>query len=621
MILQALSRYYDILARDQGTKIPPFGYSAVGVSFALQLSQTGELQDTLPLFEQVQRGKRMVERPRTMYLPAQVKRSVNIAPNFLWDNPVYVLGISNRDDSKPEYSRKRFEAFRALHREILEEADCAAARAILSFLEKHDPQAAREHPAIAAHLEDMLSRGGNLVFLFDGEYAHDDPVIREVWQAHISGKNEPRMQCLVTGELAPIARLHPSLKRIRGAQATGASLVSFNERAYESYNRTKAQGLNAPVSEKAAFAYTTALNYLLSDANPNPKILLGDTTVVYWAETDNPAFAQTFAGIIDPSFALDEAVAEHEVRHRVEAALAVVARSIRHGKLVDLDALLEALGPENPRFYVLGLAPNAARASVRFFITDPFARVVANVMSHYGDLQIIKEFPDQPSFLSVRQLLSETVSKKSRDGDASPLLGGATMRAILTNMPYPAALYYAVINRIRADIDDPQQRIRKISYARAAIIKAYLLRKYRHRREDPIQEVLTMALNEKSTIPAYVLGRLFAVLEKVQQEAIGELGASIKDRYFTSACASPARVFPLLLRLSQHHISKAEYGYASDHRIQELLDLLDLEKDPFPAHLTLDEQGIFVLGYYHQRADFYRKREEPSAETEAQQGA
>ena len=130
-----------------------------------------------------------------------------------------------------------------------------------------------------------------------------------------------------------------------------------------------------------------------------------------------------------------------------------------------------------------------------------------------------------------------------------------------------------------------------------------------------------MALNEKSTIPAYVLGRLFAVLEKVQQEAIGELGASIKDRYFTSACASPARVFPLLLRLSQHHISKAEYGYASDHRIQELLDLLDLEKDPFPAHLTLDEQGIFVLGYYHQRADFYRKREEPSAETEAQQGA
>jgi CRISPR-associated protein Csd1 len=218
---------------------------------------------------------------------------------------------------------------------------------------------------------------------------------------------------------------------------------------------------------------------------------------------------------------------------------------------------------------------------------------------------MVKEFDNQPSYITVRQILDETVSKKSKDQDAAPLMAGAVFRAILTGAPYPAALYYAIINRIRADMDDSQKNIHKINYARAAVIKAFLIRKYRNQSQHPIQEVLSMSLNEQSTIPAYALGRLFAVLEKVQQEAIGNMNASIKDRYFTSACASPASVFPVLLRLSQHHISKAEFGYASDRRIQDILGLLDVEKNPIPARLSLDEQGIFVLGYYHQRAAFY----------------
>lgn len=177
--------------------------------------------------------------------------------------------------------------------------------------------------------------------------------------------------------------------------------------------------------------------------------------------------------------------------------------------------------------------------------------------------------------------------------------------AILENTLYPAALYYAVINRIRADSDEPKEGFRKINYQRAAMIKAYLIRKYRYQESPQIKEVLSMSLNEQSTQPAYLLGRLFAVLEKVQQEAIGDMNASIKDRYFTSACASPATVFPLLLRLSQHHISKAEFGYASDRRIEEIMNLLEMNDNPIPAHLSLDEQGIFILGYYHQRAAFF----------------
>jgi CRISPR-associated protein Csd1 len=386
--------------------------------------------------------------------------------------------------------------------------------------------------------------------------------------------------------------------------------VGFNARAYESYNRE--QGQNSPVSEKAAFAYTTALNYLLSSANPNKKLTIGDTTVVYWAESEKKGFAEAFEGIFEPQVVEEPVTDNQEGRKKAEKGLKEVAQKVRRVQKLDLNALLENLKDENPRFYVLGLAPNAARVSVRFFLNDPFRKIVDRMMQHYRDLEIVKEYENQPPYITVGHILDETVSKKSRDKDASPLMAGAVMRAILTGTPYPAALYYAIINRIRADVDDDQKHIHKIGYVRAAVIKAYLIRKFRN--QNKYQEALVMSLNEQATIPAYVLGRLFAVLEKVQQEAIGDMNASIKDRYFTSACASPARVFPVLLRLSQHHIAKAEYGYTSDRRIQEILGLLDVEKNPIPQRLTLDDQGIFVLGYYHQRAAFYAKN---NASTEA----
>lgn len=597
MILQALNRYYDIVLKD----LIPFGYSTVGMSYALNISSAGELLDVLPLLVQEQRGKKTVDVPRSMVVPAQVKRSVNVAGNFLWDNAPYVLGISDQDVSKPKYSRERFESFRQTNSDLLAGVDSDAARAVAAFLRQHNPTTAREHPAIAKHL-DALLKGGNLVFLVKGAFAHDDASIRQAWTDHLAEIGAEKMQCLVTGKVVPLARLHPSLKRVRGAQPTGATLVGFNASAYESYNRS--QGQIAPVSEEATFAYTTVLNYLLSDANPNKKLYLGDTTVVYWAESTNRAFESVFASFVDPT-ELEQEAADQAGRKKAEAELGAVARKVKSGQAPDLEAMLAALGDENPRFYVLGLAPNAARVSVRFFITDPFEKMVDNIMAHYRDLAIIKEYDNQPDYLTVGRILYETVSKKSRDKDASPLLAGAVFRAILTGAPYPAALYNAMITRIRADMDDSSKGISKINYVRAAVIKAYLLRKYRHQSEHPIKEVLTVPLNEQATQPAYVLGRLFAVLEKVQQEAIGNVNASIKDRYFTSACAAPSSVFPILLRLSQHHIAKAEYGRISDRHIQEILGLLDVEHNPIPARLTLDEQGVFVLGYYHQRKELW----------------
>lgn len=608
MILQALARYYAILLKDPACDIAPPGYCTAGVSFALNLSAQGDLLDLFPLFEQVQVGKKTVEKPRRMIVPEQVKKTSGISSNFLCENSAYVLGITDKGEA--DFGLKRFEAFRLLHKSLLTRAHCEAARAVLAFLDGYDPATGRAHPLIAPHLEALL-QGGNLVFMFQGAFAQDDPTIKQAWEAYKAGKDAVWGQCLVTGETAPIARLHPSLKGIRDANPTGASLVGFNARAYESYYRE--QGQNSPVSEKAAFAYTTALNYLLSSANPNKKLVMGDTTVIYWAESEKRGYAEAFQGIFEPPLVEELVPEEQQGRKKVEKGLKAVAGKIRRVQKLDLDALLKDLHDENPRFYVLGLAPNAARVSVRFFLTDPFQKIVERLMQHYRDLEIVREYENQPAYITVGHILEETVSKKSKDKEASPLMAGSLMRSILTAAPYPAALYYAILNRIRADVDDDQKHIHKIGYVRAAVIKAFLIRKCRH--QPQYQEVLVMSLNEQATLPAYLLGRLFAVLEKAQQEAIGDVNASIKDRYFTSACASPASVFPVLLRLSQHHISRAEYGYVTDRRIQDILNLLDVQQNPIPARLTLDEQGIFILGYYHQRAAFYARKNASSTET------
>jgi CRISPR-associated protein Csd1 len=373
--------------------------------------------------------------------------------------------------------------------------------------------------------------------------------------------------------------------------------------------------LNSPTSEKAAFAYTTVLNFLLSRENDYANLRIGDTTIVYWAESPDPAYQATVSILLNP--ALQEQGEEEDAAaprdKRGELRLHEIAQKLRTAAYLDADLLLEEMD-ETTRFYVLGLAPNAARVSVRFFHTDPFHKVVEKILTHYQDLQIEKEFENQPTYIPLWQLLRETVSPKASSPQVSPLLGGAVMRAIFSGGPYPAALYTAIITRIRADMDDKEKRIEKINYVRAAIIKACLTRKYRHQPEHPIQEVITMGLNEQSTNQAYLLGRLFAVLEKAQVDAIGKANASIKDRYFTSACATPASVFPVLLRLSQHHISKARYGYVNDNRIAEIMNRLDVENDPIPARLSLDEQGIFVLGYYQQRVALYTKTKPDAAD-------
>ncbi len=618
MVLQALNQYYGVLSTQPDFPIARSGFAALNVSAALVLSESGELLEIIPLKDQMKRGNNTVEVPQRRILPEPVIRSSGVCPNFLYDNTAYVLGISERDADDPAYSRKRHQAFCEFNLPLLKRGNSKSALALTAFLESYQPTSAREHPAIKPQWEYLLL-GGNLIFKVYGlqNFVHEEPELQQIWRAHLAQQTSQHVgQCLVTGEKAPIAVLHPKIKGIRDAQSTGAALVSFNERAYESYNRTNQQGMNSPVSGEAVFAYTTTLNYLLSRESHNPPIALGDATIVYWAESSDESLALTFNGLFAGNFdETDEAVKINPHWQKAEQRLREIAESLRQGKPIDSNGVMQDIDPTT-KFYVLGLSPNAARVAVQFFYTQPFIYILKQISSHYRDMQIAKEFENQPDFVPIWQLQGELISRKAAKPSLSPLLGGALVKSILFNQPYPAAMFYTLLNRVRADNDDPKKRISKINYVRAGLIKAYLLRKTKKYDPFHIKEVLTMSLNETSTNPPYLLGRLFAVLEKAQLEAAlpAKLNATIKDRYFTSACAAPATVFPQLIRLSQHHISKAKYGVRLEKSIGEIMELLSEKQKPFPSHLSLDEQGAFILGYYHQRVAFFAPKNEPESE-------
>ena len=570
MILQALVKLYEDLAA-QG-KIARPGWSPVQVSWALCLDAGGRLIQVIPLLEGQKNGGSTAQ---SMELPTPVARSVNIDSNFLWDHSGYLLGIDAK--GKPERSRQCFDACRRLHEQVLDGVDSPISRAILAYFSQWQPARAAEHPALSDCLEEVR-KGANLVFRVEGRFAQEDAAIRAAWQnPYDSGGDGPDMQCLVTGQMGPVARLHPAVKGVRGAQSSGASPVSFNAPAFCSYGRE--QSLNAPTGKYAAFAYTAALNHLLSDRAHVQR--LGDTTVVFWAAGADPAYqafsaAALFGG--PPPAGLEEAT--------LRAALKKLSRMERCA-VVPLD-------PARP-FYILGLSPNAARLSVRFFLRDCFGGFLSHVNAHHARMEIVRPANDPYETISLWALLQETVPQTVRDKSPSPVLAGATARAILSNTDYPAALLNGVMLRIRAD--------RKITRGRAAILKAYYLKN--PHTECP-KEVLTVSLNETSSIVPYNLGRLFSVLEAIQQAANPGINTTIKDKYFNSASATPATIFPILNNLAQKHLKKLDTGLRI-HYDRQLGQIKELLGETLPGRLSLPEQASFDLGYYHQTQKRYSK--------------
>ena len=581
MILQALTRYYeDLLA--QG-KIDAPGWAPAKISFALYLDENGGLTQVVPTMEDVTKGKKTVQQPQSMALPAAVKRTVGIAANFLWDNSSYLLGIDQK--GRPERSRNCFAAAAKLHQAVLDGVDSPVAHSILAFFDNWKPENAAEHPALAGQLDEVIS-GGNLLFRAAGIYPQEDAAIREAWQRYreSGGTDAVRMQCLVTGREDEITAVHPSVKGVRDAQSSGAALVSFNAPAFCSYGHE--QSFNAPVGKYAAFAYTAALNHLLDDKENVQTI--GDTTVVCWAEGAEDIY-QTF-GVAALFSGGKEGLSDDDLR----AALKRLANGLPCDDL--------GIDPNRP-FYILGLAPNAARLSVRFFLRDSFGALMKNVNDHYERMEIVRPSYEKFTYLPLWALLRETVNLNSRDKAPSPIMAGATARAIFSGGRYPASLLEATMLRIRAECHITE---RHITWGRAAIIKAYYLK---NPHEDCPKEVLTVSLNEASTNTAYTLGRLFSVYEAVQQTANPGINATIKDKYFNSAAAMPASIFPVLNNLYQKHLRKLEGGQRVyyDKQVMALKGILG---ESYPARMTLAQQGAFDLGYYHQTQKRFTKKEE-----------
>ncbi|MDY6851412.1 MAG: type I-C CRISPR-associated protein Cas8c/Csd1 [Thermodesulfobacteriota bacterium] len=562
------------------------------------MGREGSLIDFLPLYSMD--GTKVIPKYIIVYKHFEERSGALIKPNILWDNSGYALGVSGKKKLKMESTK--FEAFKEEHKKLFEGSSDPALKAVLKFLEKWNPEKtyelAKEHWEILAD--------NFMVFRIEGEqgYVHDIPEARRIWEKYyLSCASNVRGQCLVTGQETQIARLHPAIKGVKKAQTKGASIVSFNKDSFTSYG--KDQSFNAPVGERAAFNYTTALNSLLRD-NAR-RIQVGDATVLFWAEKDCPAerFVPLF---IAPPKVPDEAQAG---RSEDDAATAQwvrdVLRAVRDGrKPSEADPGLD----ESIRFYVLGLSPNSSRLSVRFWEVNTLGSLLKRVGRHYNDMYIARgkndpEFP--PLWMLLRQMAAQ-----GEDENIPKTLAGSLMRSILTGASYPGSLLAVLVGRIRAEqsLKDKNGRpVPNVNYLRAALLKACLVRNCK--KEVPV------SLDAEKTDRPYLLGRLFAILEKAQEEAIPGTNATIRDKFFASASATPGRVFPLLLNGVQNHIAKLRKspdtkGRATgfDIMIANITDGLDA----FPATQKLEDQGLFALGYYHQRKDLFTKFSEKHTE-------
>ncbi|MEJ1297009.1 MAG: type I-C CRISPR-associated protein Cas8c/Csd1 [Candidatus Sedimenticola sp. (ex Thyasira tokunagai)] len=598
MILQSLNRLYDRLAADPAYAIASEGYSLQKIAFEVVIKADGELHQIIDVRDHS--GKKPV--PIQRLVPGQAKPpGSGLNPCFLWDNMAYLIGYvgkQQKQESGEKYQKRiqrtkqAFGEFRDQHLALEDEISDPAFSSVCRFLEQWQSEQDTEQPV----LNELTSGFGLFRLLAETNYVHERPTIEAWWKQQSPGNTSAKKEsmCLITGEYLPVASIHePAIKGVGGAQSSGAKVVSFNCDAFTSYGKDQSQ--NAPVSESAAFRYSTVLNALLGGPlSHRHRISLGDTTIVFW--TGEKTYTENFLGELLSGHFLSNEAQNPATLQQIE----VLLKALREGggALRGLDD-----DPSTP-IYLLGLAPNAARLSVRFWHTDTLGHFIDCLKSHYDDLHIIPQFgagskrPD-PEFPPAWMLLRETARESK---DISPLLAGALMRATLNGTPYPDTLAGAVIRRIRAD--------RQINYCRAATLKAWLTRLNRNKGGIPV------SLDTERTEPAYRLGRLFATLEKTQEEAQPRINATIRDCFYSAASATPSIIFPRLLRTYQHHLGKLHPGAKVNREklVQEIVD----ELETMPAHLNLEAQALFAIGYYHQRKALFsgNKNQKPTTDNQ-----
>ena len=556
MIFQSLISLYDRLV-EKG-QVPPYGFSVEEIGFVVNIDKNGNMQgqpeDLRTRISANQYDFKLSTTPFTNQVDVRSGNAAT-APNFMVDKADYIFGMSG-NSTKPVYQK----SFISRVDEVCGESPDEGVQAVKKYLSRWDPEDSKN---LNEWKEISGPHGKWVAFRLQGDsvFVHERRAVQKLWTEFIAREEFSQGISFVDGKVNDLQSQYAQFKF-----GTGASLVSFNEVAYESYGKKK--GENAPISVEAEFKSSTALKYLFR--SKTQRLRIGDAVAVFWTERPSPV--ELFMGqILNPS------IEDEKDAVRVQKFL----ESVRTGMLPT-----EIKEDADVRFYILGLSLNKARLALRFWYVCSVDELMNRLRDHFRNLEMERSSDKDIAFPGIWHLLKETARETK---DISPVLGGALIRSILTGANYPQNLYQGILGRIRAD--------RRVNYLRASILKAVLQRN--HNKEVP------MSLDTERREVSYLLGRLFAVLEKAQLDALGKVNSTIKDRFFSSASSTPGSVFPRLLRLSQHHIEKAEYGHVSDRRIAEIMEHID----GFPAHMNLQEQGLFAIAYYQQKNALYRKKE------------
>jgi CRISPR-associated protein Csd1 len=568
MILQALKEYYDRKAADPDSGIAPVGWEKKEIPFIIIIDRDGNIVQ----IEDTREGEGKKMRARSFIVPQGVKKTSGIAANLLWDVASYIFGTDRKGN--PERALQQKTAF--FNKIITHFKEADDIKPVIKFLENITVEQMQKFD----NWNEIIEKDPILTFRYTGEtelICHKEAVKKIINNNNNTGNSDA--VCLVTGKNDKIAILHSAIKGVYGAQSAGANIVSFNLSAFQSFN--KIQGHNAPIGEESAFAYTTALNTLLARDSVQ-RMLIGDASTVFWSAKETE-FENDFSCFFSEPPKDDPDRATRKIRS--------LYNSINNGTFYnDYSAI---------KFYVLGLSPNAARIAIRFWQTGTIAEFAEKIKTHFDDLAIIKP-AKEPQYYSVWRLLVN-IAQQDKSENIPPNIAGDFIRAILSGTPYPVTLLQTALRRIRSDVNS------RVNPVRASLIKAYLNRHYRIH-INPNHKEIQMSLDTSQPSKGYQLGRLFATLEKIQEEANPGLNTTIRERYYGSACASPVTVFSNLLRLKNHHLAKI----GKEGRVvffERLLGEIISNLQEFPPHLDLHEQGRFAVGYYHQRQDFFTKKE------------